>query len=288
MAKIEPAKKLKSRQNGFEGKLKYKEDNGDDFTAQAALSLTRATQTSNIMDSKTYYDISFRTTTSGTIKTVEMNFPPGTYVGAAVLVEATGIGSGTISASGSTGTGMKITYTVTNAVNVPALTKIRIQIAIVNNPATPSTSLTVRITTRNSSNTIIDGPTPTSAYNMDQIGTGQIEDGAITSTKPNLAFMKRVTVLDNAAGHAIGWDPNGLVNDFVISGSGLEISGRNSALISAVGLDYVSPVTIYDCLTMQLFPGSPDPDNFLVSCETAPTEGTELHYILFNLPPNVV
>lgn len=36
-----------------------------DFTTQAALSLTRATQTSNIVDSKAYYDVSFRTSTDG-------------------------------------------------------------------------------------------------------------------------------------------------------------------------------------------------------------------------------
>jgi hypothetical protein len=87
-----------------------------DFTTQAALSLTRASQTSNIVNSKAYYDISFRTSSSGAIKTVEIEFPPGTYVGAATLVEVVGLGTGTIAASGSTGTGMKITYTVTNAV----------------------------------------------------------------------------------------------------------------------------------------------------------------------------
>ncbi|MPZ06274.1 MAG: hypothetical protein GEU26_07630, partial [Nitrososphaeraceae archaeon] len=57
-----------------------------DFTAQAALSLTRATQTNNIVSARSYYDIMFRTSTSGVIKTVEMDFPPGTYVGAALLV----------------------------------------------------------------------------------------------------------------------------------------------------------------------------------------------------------
>ncbi|MPZ07591.1 MAG: hypothetical protein GEU26_14445, partial [Nitrososphaeraceae archaeon] len=61
---------------------------GDDneFKAQAALSLTRATQTNNIVSARSYYDIMFRTSTSGVIKTVEMDFPPGTYVGAALLV----------------------------------------------------------------------------------------------------------------------------------------------------------------------------------------------------------
>jgi hypothetical protein len=159
------------------------DDDDKEFTAQAALTLTRASQTNNIVNSKAYYDISFRTTTAGVIKTVEMDFPVGTYVGAATLVEAVGIGPGTIAASGSTGTGMKITYTVTNAVNVPALTKIRIQIANVNNPATPSTSLTVSITTRDSSNAIIDGPSTTKVYNIKQIGADDIADSAVTTPK---------------------------------------------------------------------------------------------------------
>jgi hypothetical protein len=77
---------------------------GGDFTTQAALSLTRASQTSNIVNSKAYYDISFRTATAGAIKTVEIDFPPGTYVGAATLIETVGLGAGTIAASGTTGT----------------------------------------------------------------------------------------------------------------------------------------------------------------------------------------
>jgi hypothetical protein len=155
----------------------------DDFTTQAALSLTRATQTENLVNSKTYYDISFRTATAGVIKTVEMAFPPGTYVGAAVLIEAVGIGPGTIAASGTTATGMTLTYTVTNEVNVPALTRMRIQVANVNNPPDPSNSLTVTITTRDSANNIIDGPTATNAYNIKQIGTTEIANNAVTTSK---------------------------------------------------------------------------------------------------------
>ncbi|MPZ08121.1 MAG: hypothetical protein GEU26_17185 [Nitrososphaeraceae archaeon] len=130
------------------------------------MSLTRATQTNNIVSARSYYDIMFRTSTSGVIKTVEMDFPPGTYVGAALLVEAIGIGPGKISHSGTTATGQTITYTVDNAVNIPAFTKIRIQLANINNPPEPSNSLTVSITTKNSAGNIIDGPTPTMTYSM--------------------------------------------------------------------------------------------------------------------------
>jgi hypothetical protein len=72
-----------------------------------------------------------------------MTFPPGTYAGTALLVEAVGIGPGTIITSSTTATGQTITYTITNAVNVPANTKIRIQLANVNNPPDPSSVLTV-------------------------------------------------------------------------------------------------------------------------------------------------
>jgi hypothetical protein len=154
-----------------------------DFTTQAALSLTRATQTSNIVNSKSYYDISFRTTSTGIINTIQMTLPPGTYAGAALLVETVGIGPGTIATSGSTSTGQTITYTVTNAVNVPANTKIKIQLSNINNPSDPSSALTVSITTREASNAIIDGPTVTNAYNIKQIGTDDIADDAITNSK---------------------------------------------------------------------------------------------------------
>jgi hypothetical protein len=154
-------------------------DSTGEFTTQAALSLTRATQTNNFVNSKSYYDISFRTATAGAIKTITMDFPTGTSVGSALVVEAVGIGPGTLAASA----GEVLTYTVTNAVNVPALTNIRIQISNINNPPTPSGSFTVIITTRNAANGVIDGPTPTSAYNMVQVGNAQIAPGAVTTTK---------------------------------------------------------------------------------------------------------
>jgi hypothetical protein len=289
-----------------------------EFTIQAALSLARSTQTSNIVDSKSYYDIMFRTTTAGIIKTIEMDFPAGTNVGSSLLVEAVGIGPGTIGFSA----GEIVTYTVTNPVNVPANTKIRIQLSNINNPPNPSTSLTVSITTRDSANVIIDGPTPTNAYNIKQIGTGQIADGAVTnakiansavttgkigngeittpkiednavtspkiadgsvtSTKPAESFTKRVTLLDNAAGNAKGWNPDNFDKVFTIEEP--QVSTENSAFfiieVQALGnrlcavIDHLSSIP-------------PSPAVFIIACEGAPEEGSELHYVVGNLPPNV-
>jgi hypothetical protein len=150
-----------------------------DFSTQAALSLTRASQTNNFVNSKAYYDISFRTATAGAIKKVVMDFPVGTSVGSALVVEAVGIGPGTLAASA----GEVLTYTVTNAVNIPVNTIIRIQMSNINNPPNPSNSLTVIITTRDPADAIIDGPTNTLAYNLKQIVTTDISNGAVTNAK---------------------------------------------------------------------------------------------------------
>jgi hypothetical protein len=255
-----------------------------DFTTQAALSLTRAAQTNNFVASKAYYDITFRTATAGAIKTITMDFPAGTYVGSALIVEATGIGPGTVSASA----GEVLTYTVTNAVNVPANTIIRIQMSNINNPSTPGASFTVSITTRNAANGVIDGPTPTQAYNLVQVGNAQIAPGAVTTTKIATgavsstdvaeSFMKRVRVLDDAAGHAVGWDPDDVETSFTISEPALTcvIPGVCSFIsIFVLGLG--------SCQVID-FRADIDPHRFQILCSSAPIGGSQLHYVVENLP----
>lgn len=259
-----------------------------DFRAQAALSLTRTSQTNNIVNSKAYYDISFRTTTAGVIKSVEMDFPVGTYVGAATLVEAVGIGPGSIAASGSTGTGMKITYTVTNEVNVPANTRIRIQLANINNPPNPSSALTVAITTKDSSNAIIDGQTSTTAYNIKQIGTTdiadnsittpKIADNSITSTKPAESFMKRVILSDNTEGNGRGWNPDGVDTVFQISEPAITCELTACSFVSIFILQ--NPF-VTSCEVAAIDGGL---HNFVIRCLAAPADTNELHYVVENLP----
>jgi hypothetical protein len=152
-------------------------------TVQGALSLTRATQSNNIVNTRAYYDILFRTSTSGTIKTITLDFPAGFYLGSAVLLEETGIGAGKLLASGSTSTGQTLTYTVTNAVNIPANTIIRLSIGIINNSPNPGTNYQVTITTKDTNGNTIDGPTTTPAIPVKQIGTGDIADNAVTAAK---------------------------------------------------------------------------------------------------------
>jgi hypothetical protein len=262
-----------------------------DFSTQAALSLTRASQTNNFVASKAYYDISFRTATAGAIKTITMDSPTGTSVGSALIVEAVGIGPGTLAASA----GEVLTYTVTNAVNVPALTNIRIQISNINNPPTPSGSFTVSITTRNAANAIIDGPTATSAYNMVQIGNAQIAPGAVTTSKIATgavgqtdvaeSFMKRVSVFDDDAGHAVGWDPDGIGTGFLISEPAVSGNVNEPFFIVEVTDPEGFGIEV-NCYATGHPPSIPDV--FGVVCDNPVPNGFVLHYVVGNLPAHVV
>jgi hypothetical protein len=253
-----------------------------DFSAQAALSLTRAAQTNNFVASKAYYDISFRTATAGAIKTITMDFPTGTAVGSALVVEAVGIGPGTLAASA----GEVLTYTVTNAVNVPALTKIRIQISNINNPPTPSGSFTVSITTRDAANAIIDGPTATSAYNMVQVGNAQIAPGAVTTTKIATgavtsgdvapSFIRSKSLSDGQN----GWVPDGDGMGSGLTGFFIEDATINTNSHVFIGGIFDDPQFFTVCSTWDLIPAS----GFEMRCFQPPTNGAVLHYTVIDQP----
>ena len=257
-----------------------------DFSTQAALSSVSARQTNNIVGAQSYYDVVFTTTTTGTIKFIDITFPAGTVIGAAPnLVEREGIGAGTAAKTSAT----VIRYTVTSAVSVPANTEIRLEFFNIVNPTAPSTGYKVTVTTRNAGGTVIDGPTTSNGFSMKQIGTGQIADGAattpkiadnaITSTKPAESFMKRVTVKDDAAGHAVGWDPNGVTTIFTIFEPA--ITGTDTAFVIIEVIS--SSVTNCD-VTGQ----SDTPTEFAIRCSAGPPNGAALHYVVGNLPSHVV
>lgn len=151
-----------------------------DFTTQAALSNVNARPSNNIVGVNSYYEVIFTTTTAGVIKFIDVTFPAGTIIGSAplLLVEKEGIGAGTASKVSNT----QLRYTVTSAVNVPAGTKIRLELFNIVNPSLPA-STAVTVTTRNAGGTAIDGPTASTVNTIKQIGTGQIADGAVTNSK---------------------------------------------------------------------------------------------------------
>jgi hypothetical protein len=82
---------------------------GDEFTAQAPLQIPRTLQSTDLVNSLAFYEVTFITSTTGAIDRIRMDFPAGTGVGAAGIIERIGIGGGTLLKSGSS-----ITYDVTS------------------------------------------------------------------------------------------------------------------------------------------------------------------------------
>jgi hypothetical protein len=164
---------------------------GSDFTTQATLSSLTARPTNNIVNTNSFYDVVFLTATSGTIKTIHVTFPAGTTIpSGAFFNEAQKCvpGSDCTEMTGTVSRGVgpaqtTITYTVTNPVNVPAGTKIRLEFANINNPVSPGASYKVVVITTNPALVIIDGPTESTAYTIKQIGVNAIADGHITTSK---------------------------------------------------------------------------------------------------------
>jgi hypothetical protein len=113
----------------------------------------------NIAGAMTTYDFFFRTATTGTIKTIEINFPPLSVDprNATVMIEKIGIGSGKLAGFFDMASVSKLTYTVTNPVSVAAGTNIRLEVARI--IAVAPGDWFARIATKNTSGNIIDGPT---------------------------------------------------------------------------------------------------------------------------------
>ena len=238
-------------------------------SAQAPLTGVSARQTNNIVGAQSYYDVVFTTSTTGTIKFIDITFPAGTVIGATpLLVEREGIGAGTAAKTSAT----EIRYTVTSAVSVPAGTKIRLEFFNIVNPTAPNTGYKVTVTTRNTGGTPIDGPTLSNSLNMKQLGSGQIADNSITSTKPAESFMKKVILLDDADGNALGWNPDAFETAFNIAASS----------VSSFNDGYVSVVIPSECRATAIGQGF-----FNMICSSAPGINAQLHYVVINLPAQV-
>jgi hypothetical protein len=110
---------------------------------------------------------------------------------------------------------------------------------------------------------------------MKQIGANVIADNSITSTKPAESFMKRVVVADNAAGNAVGWNPDGVANDFTITEPAVD--SRNS---------YVSvSVEGFGSPSCHAWPVS---GGFNMQCEVAPANSLTLHYVVETLHVHII
>ncbi len=229
----------------------------------------------NIANTRTTYDIMFTTTTSAKIKTIEMSFPSDfdvrfTFGPNPKLIEKSGIGSGSLSNGGPSDSSTKLVYTVDNPVSVSAGTKIRLEIGRIDNGMTRDVAAKVSITTKNTGGSTIDGPT-SSSFVIKQIEGLDID--------PNL--MVRKTLLDNTAGNARGWDPNGVTTDFTITDHDVQTDeeAQDETFVTLMLRDSHSSNAI--CMVNHT-----DFEHFLMNCTAAPPNDAELHYEIHKLPAN--
>jgi len=85
--------------------------------------------------------------------------------------------------------------------------------------------------------------------------------------------MKRATLMDNAAGNELGWNPDGVTTQFSITD--LDILTIDGSYIDASVEFTGNLVWIVSAHNGQ---------SFSLACITAPPEESELHYVVEHLP----
>ena len=202
----------------------------------AGLTNVSVVPASNIINERATYDIFLETATTGTIKTIEMTFPPSFDLTAATrYIERSGIGSGSLSSSGST-----LKYTVNSPESVPAGTNIRLEIAKIVAGAEGSFTVSIRTSKTGSSGTL-DGPTDSGVFTIKSIGTNDIldnkvsssdiKDNSITGSDISTALMIQKTLHDDTVGNTRGWNPDGSKKAFAIADPDIS-SAPNSQFVS--------------------------------------------------------
>ena len=137
----------------------------------------------------TNYAYSFKTATTGTIKTVTFTVSGAGLAGTPAIVVAYGIGAGTVAR-----VGQVITYTVTAAVSVSAAIPIYIELSGLTNPATGS--YTTAIATNTAVPAVIDsGTTPAVVF-------------ASTNTSKTIVVAKSLTFTLDTTAFQLTMDPS--------------------------------------------------------------------------------
>jgi len=134
--------------------------------AAGALTGVNVVPMTNIAGAMTTYDFFFRTATTGTIKTIEINFPPLSVDprNATIMIEKINIGSGKLVGLFDMVSLSRLTFTVTNPVSIAAGTNIRLEVARI--IAMVPADWFATITTKNTAGGIIDGPTQSPPFTI--------------------------------------------------------------------------------------------------------------------------
>ena len=249
----------------------------------AGLTNVSVVPASNIINERATYDIFLETATTGTIKTIEMTFPPSFDLTAATrYIERSGIGSGSLSSSGST-----LKYTVNSPESVPAGTNIRLEIAKIVAGAEGSFTVSIKTSKTGSSGTL-DGPTDSGVFTIKSIGTNDIldnkvsssdiKDNSITGSDISTALMIQKTLHDDTVGNTRGWNPDGSKKAFAIADPDIS-SAPNSQFVSMM----VRSENAVFCSA-----AGADTGLFVVYCNSAPQNSADINYIITKLPSHDV
>lgn len=163
-------------------------------TTQSALAagltnLSWAVSNNQAAATPTNYAYSFKTATTGTIKTITFTVSGAGLAGTPAIVVAYGIGAGTVAR-----VGQVITYTVTAAVSVSAAIPIYIELSGLTNPATGS--YTTAIATNTAVPAVIDnGTTPAVVF-------------ASTNTSKTIVVAKSLTFTLDTTAFQLTMDPS--------------------------------------------------------------------------------
>lgn len=208
------------------------------------------------------YDVIFTTSTTATLGSIEITFPPGFIISGAVVISTTGIGSGNTSING-----RELVYTINKTENIPRGTIIRMEIGNVINGGAGTNQIMVSI--KDPKNNVIDGPTPSSVFTLNAIRRSMIYSGSITESLIAKSFMKFMRLTDGSA----GWTPDDKQKRFTISDQAV-----NTTSILQISIDLPTgnaPGTV--CGVDSVAPGI-----FGVSCTTPPANGAAINYAIIN------
>jgi hypothetical protein len=189
--------------------------------AAGVLSSVFSQPTNNIVSTMTTYQITFTTATTGTLKTITISFPPGYDFSSFRLTEVNGIGPGATTLSGTT-----LVYTISTPISIPAGKPIRFEFSNIRNPIAPALNVAISVATRDLVGNYIDGPTPSSRFNIKQIVASDIAPKAVTNTH----------IADNSV------QTNHIANS-AIDTTKLKIGAVKAGNIadSAIGTNHISP-----------------------------------------------
>ena len=137
------------------------------------------------------YSYSFKTATTGTIKTITFAVSGAGLGGAPAIARSYGIPAGTVARAGQT-----ITYTVTTAASVAANIPIYIEFSGLTNSGTAG-AYTTNITTQTAAPATIDGPTTSNSVTL-----------AANNTAVTVAIAKSLTFTVDTTAFELDMDPS--------------------------------------------------------------------------------